>query len=51
MIYRSIRINMKTNAVTEGKQFDWSKASSDYAKYRDIYPLTFYQKIQIEDCV
>ena len=36
---------MKTNAVTEGKQFDWSKASSDYAKYRDVYPPIFYQKI------
>ena len=36
---------MKTNAVTEGRQFDWSKASSDYAKYRDVYPPIFYQKI------
>ncbi len=28
-----------------GKPFDWGKISSDYAKYRDIYPDEFYQKI------
>ncbi len=28
-----------------GKPFDWGKTSSDYAKYRDIYPKEFYQKI------
>ncbi|MBR3732153.1 MAG: class I SAM-dependent methyltransferase [Spirochaetales bacterium] len=36
---------MKTNAVTEGRQFDWSNASEDYAKYRDVYPQEFYQRI------
>lgn len=28
-----------------GKAFDWGKTSSDYAKYRDIYPHEFYKKI------
>lgn len=28
-----------------GKPFDWGKTSSDYAKFRDIYPQEFYQKI------
>lgn len=31
--------------IDSGKEFDWGKTSSDYAKYRDIYPKEFYQKI------
>lgn len=31
--------------IDEGKAFDWGRASSDYAKYRDIYPQAFYNKI------
>ncbi len=31
--------------IDEGKPFDWGRASKDYAKYRDIYPPVFYQKI------
>lgn len=31
--------------IDGGKAFDWGKTSSDYAKYRDIYPQEFYQKI------
>ena len=31
--------------VDGGKAFDWGKTSSDYAKYRDIYPQEFYDKI------
>lgn len=31
--------------IDNGKPFDWGKASLDYAKYRDIYPQEFYQKI------
>jgi len=31
--------------IDHGKGFDWGKASEDYAKYRDIYPPAFYQKI------
>ena len=28
-----------------GKAFDFGRTSSDYAKYRDIYPDEFYKKI------
>ncbi|MFR5874851.1 MAG: class I SAM-dependent methyltransferase [Eubacterium sp.] len=28
-----------------GRGFDWGFASSDYAKYRDIYPEEFYKRI------
>lgn len=31
--------------IDSGKAFDWGKTSSDYAKFRDIYPPEFYQKI------
>lgn len=31
--------------IDNGKAFDWGLASSDYAKYRDIYPEEFYKKI------
>ncbi len=31
--------------IDKGKSFDWGKTSSDYAKYRDIYPQEFY------DCI
>lgn len=31
--------------IDEGKPFDWGRTSLDYAKYRDIYPQLFYDKI------
>ncbi len=31
--------------IDNGKIFDWGRASSDYAKYRDIYPDEFYKRI------
>ena len=31
--------------IDHGKAFDWGKTSADYAKFRDIYPNTFYKKI------
>ncbi len=31
--------------IDNGKAFDWGKTSVDYAKYRDIYPQAFYDKI------
>ena len=31
--------------IDDGKAFDWGRTSSDYAKFRDIYPPVFYQKI------
>ena len=31
--------------IDNGKAFDFGKTSADYAKYRDIYPQIFYEKI------
>ena len=31
--------------IDNGKFFDWGRTSQDYAKYRDIYPEIFYQKL------
>ncbi len=31
--------------IDSGKPFDWGKISDEYAKYRDIYPQKFYDKI------
>lgn len=36
---------MKNNNIDGGKVFDWDRTSKDYAKYRDIYPNEFYQRI------
>lgn len=33
------------NNIDAGKAFDWGRTSTDYAKYRDIYPPEFYQKL------
>lgn len=32
--------------IDGGRAFDWGKTSGDYAKYRDIYPPEFYEKIR-----
>lgn len=40
------------NDIDGGKPFDWGKASADYAKYRDIYPPIFFDKVaQLGLCV
>lgn len=36
---------IKDKNIDNGKAFDWGKTSLDYAKYRDIYPKKFYDKI------
>ena len=33
------------NRIDAGKAFDWGRTSEEYARYRDIYPQEFYQKI------
>ncbi len=33
------------SAIDHGRAFDWGRASSDYAKYRDIYPDEFFERI------
>lgn len=36
---------MQDKKIDSGRAFDWGRASADYAKYRDIYPKEFYQKL------
>lgn len=31
--------------IDRGRAFDWGRTSADYAKFRDIYPQEFYDKI------
>ena len=31
--------------IDGGKAFDWGRTSEDYAKFRDIYPVEFYDRI------
>lgn len=38
-------MDIKDNRIDAGKAFDWGKTSEYYAKYRDIYPDVFYQKV------
>lgn len=33
------------NDIDNGKGFDWGKTSSDYGKFRDIYPESFYKEL------
>lgn len=36
---------IKDERIDGGNGFDWGKVSADYAKFRDIYPKEFYEKI------
>ncbi len=38
-------MEMKNDNIDAGKAFDWGRTSEDYAKFRDIYPREFYEKI------
>lgn len=38
-------MNITDKNIDGGKAFDWGKISEDYAKFRDIYPQEFYDKI------
>lgn len=38
-------MEIKDERIDEGKAFDWGRTSVDYAKYRDVYPKIFYEKI------
>lgn len=38
-------MNIADKNIDGGKAFDWGRTSADYAKYRDIYPQEFYDKI------
>ncbi len=39
------RMEIRDERIDAGKAFDWGRTSKEYAKYRDIYPEEFYQKI------
>lgn len=36
---------MKIDSVDNGREFDFGRTSDDYAKYRDIYPSSMYEKL------
>ena len=38
-------MEIRDSRIDAGKAFDWGRTSQEYAKYRDIYPEQFYQKI------
>lgn len=38
-------MNIIDKNIDGGKAFDWGRTSQDYAKFRDIYPQEFYDKI------
>ena len=38
-------MNIINQNIDGGKPFDWGKTSEDYAKFRNIYPQEFYDKI------
>lgn len=38
-------MNITDKNIDGGKAFDWGRTSTDYAKFRDIYPQEFYDKI------
>ena len=40
-----ILMEIRNNSMDAGKAFDWGRTSKEYARYRDIYPDEFYQKI------
>lgn len=37
---------MTNDYIDNGKPFDWGRTSEDYAKFRDIYPAEFYDRIK-----
>lgn len=44
-VRRSMVMRMTNKNIDGGKAFDWGRTSTDYAKFRDIYPQEFYDKI------
>ena len=45
MIVEDESMEIRDDRIDSGKAFDWGKTSKEYARYRDIYPEEFYQKI------
>jgi SAM-dependent methyltransferase len=42
---RRMAMDIFNREIDGGKAFDWGRTSSDYAKFRDIYPPVFFGKI------
>lgn len=38
-------LEMTDKRIDGGKPFDWGRTSKEYARFRDIYPQAFYEKI------
>jgi cyclopropane fatty-acyl-phospholipid synthase-like methyltransferase len=38
-------MEIKKEHIDFGKGFDWGRTSEDYAKFRDVYPPVFYEKL------
>lgn len=38
-------MDIRDARIDAGKAFDWGRVAKDYARFRDIYPAAFYQKI------
>lgn len=38
-------MNITDDRIDGGRAFDWGRTSRDYARFRDIYPAEFYEKI------
>lgn len=38
-------MEIRNQTIDNGQAFDWGRASKEYAKYRDIYPKEFYEKL------
>ena len=40
-----LNMDISNQRIDKGQPFDWGRTSDEYAKYRDIYPDEFYQKV------
>lgn len=38
-------MDISNKSIDGGRAFDWGRTSADYAKFRDIYPESFYEAI------
>lgn len=38
-------MEIRNQTIDNGQAFDWGRTSAEYAKYRDIYPKEFYEKL------
>ncbi|MBT3275363.1 MAG: class I SAM-dependent methyltransferase [Spirochaetales bacterium] len=41
------RSEIRNERIDQGQPFDWGRTSTEYARYRDIYPESFYEKLHL----